>query len=184
VFAALAQPIVAALLGPRYAAAAVPLAIMCVAGYLRALVSTAGSLVLSLGRPALDTMMGAVRATVLVVGIITLAPRGVAGAAVASLLSLVVTVPMWVLSLWRVQARPGHAVRIAIGRLPAAAVAGGTAWAVAHLPWPSLACVVVGMVAAFGAWLVAVILFDRRLSEELVIALRRIRPKRAMSRAA
>src|SRR4051794_24764977 len=101
VFAALALPTVAALLGPAYAAAAVPLAIMCIAGYLRALISTAGSLVLSLGRPALETMMGAIRATVLVVGIIALAPHGVVGAAVASLLSLVVTVPMWVLSLWR-----------------------------------------------------------------------------------
>jgi lipopolysaccharide exporter len=174
VFAALAQPIVAALLGPEYAPAAVPLAIMCVAGYLRALISTAGSLVLSLGRPALDTAMGAIRATVLVVGIITLAPHGIAGAAIASLLSLVVTVPIWLYSLHRVDAGPLHALAVTIGRLPVAFAAGGAAWTVAHLPWPPLLRVVAGIIAGIAAWLVAAMVLDRRLADELGSIVRRL----------
>ncbi len=184
VFAATAQPLVAALLGSEFAPAATPLAIMCVAGYLRAVVSTAGSLVLSLGRPALDTMMGAVRATVLVVGIVTLAPHGVVGAAIASLLSLVVTVPMWAVSLWRVQAGATRAIGIAVGRLPAAAVAGGTAWAIAHLPWPPLVRVIVGIGCGLVAWIVTVVLVDRRLSTELASILRRLNVTRFSGRVA
>jgi PST family polysaccharide transporter len=181
VSAALAQPVVAALLGPAYANAAVPLAIMCVAGYLRALVSTAGSLVLGLGRPALDTAMGAMRAVVLVVAIIILAPHGVVGAAVASLLSLLVTVPVWMYSLWRVDARPLHAVAVAIGRLPVAAAAGGAAWAVAHLPLSPLVKVLVGSVAGLLAWVVATVTLDRPLADEVTAILRRLNVTRFVS---
>ena len=183
VFAALAQPIVAALLGPEFAPAAVPLAIMCIAGYLRALISTAGSLVLSLGRPALDTAMGAIRAIVLVAGIILLAPHGIVGAAIASLLSLLVTVPVWVYSLHRVQARPLQALAITAGRWPVALAAGGAAWAVAHLPWPPLLLVVAGIAAGTAAWLVAVVLLDRRLGDELAAILRRLNVTRFLVRA-
>ncbi len=182
VFAALSQPIVEALLGPAFAPAAVPLAIMCIAGYLRALISTAGSLVLSLGRPALDTAMGVLRASVLVGGMIVLAPHGIIGAAVASLLSLVVTVPVWFFGLYRVRARPWHAVATAAGRLPATLVAGAVAWAVAQLPWPALARVVVGSTAGFLAWVVAVFVLDRRLAAELTAILRRINIARILPR--
>ena len=183
VFAALAQPIVAALLGPEFAPAAAPLAIMCVAGYLRALISTAGSLVLSLGRPALDTAMGAIRATVLVVGIVMLAPHGIVGAAIASLLSLLVTVPVWIFSLHRVHAGPLHALAITVGRLPVAVAAGGAAWGVAHLPWPPLLQVVAGIAAGVIAWGVAVALLDRRLGHELLSILRRLDVTRFLARA-
>ena len=155
---------------------------MCVAGYLRALISTAGSLVLSLGRPALDTAMGAIRATVLAVGIVMLAPHGIVGAAIASLLSLLVTVPVWLFSLYRVHARPLHAVAITAGRLPAAIAAGGAAWAVAHLPWPPLLQVVVGLAAGGVAWLAAVALFDRRLGDELLAIIRRLNVTRFLVR--
>ena len=130
VFAALAAPIVSALLGPAFAPAAAPLAIMCLAGYVRAVVSTAGSLVLGLGRPELDAFMGVARAVVLVVGVITLSRYGVVGAAVASLLSLLVTIPVWLWSLAKVGASPGRAVQVTLWRVPAAAMAGAAAWCV------------------------------------------------------
>ena len=102
-------------------------------------ISTAGSLVLGLGRPALDTAMGAMRAVVLVVGIITARParrrrRRRRLAAVAGRDGPGVDL----------QPAPGRrppaarASPIAVGRLPVAAAAGGAAWAVAHLPWPPL----------------------------------------------
>ena len=177
VFAALAEPTVAALLGPAYAAAAAPLVILCLAGYLRAVVSTSGSLVLSLGRPQLDALMGTARALVLVVGIIALAPHGVVGAAVASLMSLLVTVPVWLFSLWRVDAHPWHAVQIAIGRLPVAICAGGAAYVVAQLPWGPLPRVVAGTIAGAVGRAVAITLFDRPLGRELAVILRRARRK-------
>jgi O-antigen/teichoic acid export membrane protein len=183
VFAALAQPLVAALLGPAYASAAAPLAIMCVAGYLRALVSTAGSLVLGLGRPALDTAMGAMRAAVLVLGIILLAPHGVVGAAIASLLSLVVTVPIWIFSLQRVGARPMHAMGVVVGRLPVALAGGGAAWAVAHLPWPPLLQVLAGCAAGVVGWILATVTLDRPLADELAAILRRLHVTRLVSRS-
>ena len=167
VFAVLAQPLVAALLGSQYAEAAAPLAIMCVAGYLRAVVSTSGSLVMSLSRPALDTLMGSVRAVTLVVGIIVLAPHGVVGAAVASLLSLVVTIPMWLVSLYRVRANPLQALGVLIGRLPVALAAGAAAWAAAQLPVSSLGKVAFGLLAGFAGWVVAMGLFDQVLGREV-----------------
>jgi hypothetical protein len=111
---------------------------------------------------------------VLVVAIIILAPHGVVGAAVASLLSLLVTVPVWMYSLWRVDARPLHAVAVAVGRLPVAAAAGGAAWAVAHLPLSPLVQVLVGSVAGLLAWVVATATLDRPLADEVTVILRRL----------
>jgi lipopolysaccharide exporter len=175
VFAALAQPIVATLLGPAFSAAATPLAIMCLAGYLRAVVSTAGSLVLSLGRPELDTLMNVVRGVVLVVGIITLTRYGINGAAVASLLSLVVTIPLWLATLAMVGASPVVAVRVALRRLPAAITAGGAAWAVSLVEWGPVVRLLVGSTAGLIGGIVGIAVFDRPLGLELASVARRVR---------
>ena len=90
------------------------------------------------------------------------APHGVVGAAVASLLSLVVTVPMWVL-----QPVPGAGPargtpsRIAVGRLPAALAAGDGRGPSPTCRGRRWRCVVVGSTAGFLAWVVAVIVLDR-----------------------
>ena len=175
VVAALAQPIVATLLGSAYAAAATPLAIMCVAGYLRAVVSTAGSLVLGLGRPSLDTLMSSARAVVLVVAIITLAPHGVVGAAIASLLSLVVTVPLWLMALALVDAHPAAAVSVALRRLPVAFIAGAGAWSVSLAPWGPLVTLLVGGLLGLVGAAIGTALFDRPLGRELSAMARRMR---------
>jgi teichuronic acid exporter len=174
VVAALAQPIVATLLGSAYAAAATPLAIMCVAGYLRAVVSTAGSLVLGLGRPQLDTLMSSARAVVLVVAIVALAPHGIVGAAIASLLSLVVTIPLWLVALAIVGAHPATAVGVALRRLPVAFTAGLGAWSVSLAPWGSLVSLLVGSVVGLVGGVVGIALFDRPLGRELSSMARRM----------
>ena len=61
-------------------------------------------------------------------------------------------------------------------------MAGGAAWAVAHLPWPSLLQVVVGIAAGVAAWLVAVAVLDRRLADELLAVLRRLNVTRFLVR--
>ena len=175
ILAALAEPTVSALLGPAFADAAVPLAIMCLAGYLRAVVSTAGSLVLGLGRPGLDTLMGVARAVVLVVGIIVFARYGVAGAAVASLLSLVVTVPVWLWSLAAVGASPGAAVHVTLLRLPAALTAGIAAWGVSLTGWGPVARLIIGLVAGLAGFLIGMYLFDSPLRRELASIVRQVR---------
>jgi O-antigen/teichoic acid export membrane protein len=175
VFAALAQPIVSALLGSAFAAAAAPLAIMCLAGYLRAIVSTAGSLVLGLGRPELDALMGLARAVVLVTGVIVLSRFGVIGAAVASLLSLVVTIPVWLLSLAKVGASPVETVHITVARLPATVTAGIAAWSVGLTSWGPVASLLAGLVAGAVGFLVGIALFDRPLQRELTITAAHVR---------
>jgi O-antigen/teichoic acid export membrane protein len=175
VVAALAQPIVATLLGPAYAAAATPLAIMCVAGYLRAIVSTSGSLVLGLGRPQLDTLMSSARAVVLVVAIVALARYGIVGAAVASLLSLVVTIPLWLFVLAKIGARPVAALGVVVRRLPVAVTAGAAAWSVTLVTWGPFARLLVGGAAGLVGGAIGVALFDRPLGRELSSVARRLR---------
>ena len=92
------------------------------------------------------------------------------------------TVPVWLYSLHRVHARPLHAVAITGGPLPVAFAAGGAAWAVAHLPWPPLLQVVAGIAAGAVAWLVAVVLLDRRLGDELAAIVRRLNVTRFLVR--
>jgi hypothetical protein len=66
---------------------------------------------------------------------------------------------------------------------PALLAAGGAAWAVAHLPWPSLLQVVAGIVAGVVGWLVPVVLRNRRLADALLSSLRRINAARFRARA-
>ena len=119
--------------------------------------------------------MGAIRAVVLVVGIIVLAPHGIVGAAIASLLSLVVTVPMWLYSLCSGATR-GHCTP---SPSPPVACRSPSPPAGPHGPSPTCpgrhGCAsLAGSAAGAVAWVLAVVLLDRRLADELVPLLRRL----------
>lgn len=171
----LADPLVNALLGEPWAAAAAPLAIISVGGYCRALAASGGALFLAVGRPAMDSIMQVARAGVLFIGLVALLRFGITGAAVASTLSTAAMLPVWISGLAAVGIGRVESLRLVISRIPATLVAVLGAWLVSQsmaLPWSSL---LVGVLAGVSLWGLATFLFDPPLAAELRQLIRRLR---------
>ena len=122
--------------GTPWRAAVVPIQIMTVAGFVRAMLATGGSFFIAADRPHLDTVMQSLRAVSLLVALAFLLRYDAAGAAVASLVSILVVLPIWIAGLrsmgvearsvtWAVAASVPHtAVVAAVAALAAPLLAG------------------------------------------------------------
>jgi O-antigen/teichoic acid export membrane protein len=176
---ATAPDLVPALVGSQWEPAIVPLQLMATAGYVRAVLATGGPLFQGAGLPHLDTALQVVRAVVLLTGVALLVQdHGIRGASVASLASVVLVLPIWAIGLGRVGIRSGAAFRVVLGRLPAALVAGGIAWAVAGTIGPHLAATVAGFASGGAAWLIVVAVADRTMATSLRSLMQRVRGAR------
>lgn len=176
--AALAAPLIEALLGPRWLPAVAPLIVLSAAGVLRSLAATGGALFLGVGRPGLDARMQWVRAGVLVPALALVLPFGVLGAAVASLLSVIGALLAWSAGLGAVGMTRVTVVREASKRLPAPAVALAVTMLVsrpiAASPWFAL---LVGSVTFLVVWSLLVWVADRSLFRELLSVRRMLRSR-------
>jgi PST family polysaccharide transporter len=164
-----APDLVMVVLGSAWADASTPLALLAIAGFVRAVLATGGAYFMAYGSPQLDTLMQAVRAVVLVGGIaIFFGPWGIDGVALASLLSVVSVVPFWLTGLKRLDVPRTMALRAVVGPLSVAVAAGSTAYAgglLVDAPLPSLAAT--GGIA-IATWLIFTALFQPSLYRELV----------------
>ncbi len=173
-----ASPLVHALLGDAYDGAIVPLIVMAGAGFLRAIAATGGALFSSVGRPVFDTAMQALRAGALVGGLVFLVQFGVAGAAVASLCSIVAILPAWALGLSKVGVAPTSAICTVARRIPAAGLAGtATALAASTIGAP-LPALVLALAVGLAVWVSATALVDRPLLRQLLSVMPRILRRR------
>lgn len=151
-----AEPLVIGLLGEAWRPAVVPVAIMSVAGFIRALLSTGGAMFLAAGQPRLDTQMQVVRTITLLLGLLLIVPLGVLGAALASLLSVCACVPVWLRGLHRC----GISLRLVrhtlARRLPALTFIAAVLLPVVLLPLRPVmglaALAVMGLLGAMGAF--------------------------------
>lgn len=123
-----AVPLLQVMLGDEWLPAAAPLAILAIGGAIRAVVATGGFLFLGGGMPNLDTGMQAVRVATLTLTLILVVPFGIVGAAVASLLSTLATVPVWIYGLRRLDLPWDSLLRDVGRRMLPAVTAGIVAW--------------------------------------------------------
>jgi len=160
----LAQPLVLSLLGPEWRPAVTPLAIMAVAGLLRAVFATAGQLFPAVGRPDLGTWMLAARTALLFLGLVVLLdPYGITGAAWASLISVAGMGPLWLYGLHRIQHSSRTMVATVALRIPGAVVAGLVALAATYAIDSDGWSLLIGLLAGTGAFVVWVALADTTL---------------------
>lgn len=160
----LAQPLILSLLGTEWRSAVTPLAIMAVAGFLRAVFATGGPLFAAVGRPDLGTWMLVCRTALLFLGLALLLGRyGISGAAWASLISVVGMGPFWLHGLHRIRHAPRTMALTVIGRLPGAVATGILAFAGSLVVDSNAWSVVFGLVAGSTAYVVWVAFADRAL---------------------
>ena len=161
-----AHDLVVLLLGDAYGAAVVPVAVMSVAGFLRAILSASGHLALASGRPKLEAKVQIWRAVGLLALIWLVIPFGIVGAAVASLGSLVAAIPPAWSAVRAVGHNPRAAARAVLARLPAL---GCGAIAVASATWllDGAVSLVVSWVVGFLVWAAAVAAFDAPVRQDL-----------------
>jgi len=97
VFIIVAAPeIVLGLLGPKWAPAILPLQLLAVAGFIRAVAATGGPLFVGTGRPHMDFWMNLGRVSVIAITIYPLTMAwGVAGTSLSVVLGLAATLPVW-----------------------------------------------------------------------------------------
>lgn len=92
-----APQIVLGLLGPQWEAAIVPLRILAIAGLIRAIAATGGPLFVGAGHPHMDFWMNLGRASIIALLVYPFTKwLGVPGAALAVVLGLAATLPIWV----------------------------------------------------------------------------------------
>jgi O-antigen/teichoic acid export membrane protein len=167
--AATAPQLIDVLLGSAWHGAVAPLTILAVAGAFQAVLATGGSLFLGTGRPQLETAMQALRALVLFAGLaVLLGPLGITGAAIASLLSVVATMPVWTAGVRRVGIAPRVALLDLGARLPAARVCALVALGVAGAVPTAAVGLIAAIFAGGTAWAAIVAFADRPLRRELV----------------
>lgn len=148
-----AQPLVLGLLGEIWRPAVVPVAIMSLAGFVRALLSTGGAMFLAAGQPRLDTQMQVIRTITLFASLVLIIPLGVVGAALASLVSVCACVPVWLRGLDRCGVELALVRRTLTKRTPALALI-----AVALLPamllplTPAMGLAVIGVLGVASTW--------------------------------
>ena len=91
-----ATEIISAILGKKWADAVIPLQILVIAGFIRALAATAGPVFTGTGVPKLDFFMNVIRVLVMAIAIYPLTYYGgINGTALAVVLSLIATLPIW-----------------------------------------------------------------------------------------
>lgn len=167
-----AHDLILVLVGGAWTGAATALAIIAVAGFLRAVGVPAELLLMALGRPELTTAIHVARTVVLFAALaLLLGPFGVTGAALATVLAASCTVPVWIYGLARVGIGVRATLAAIVGRLPAAAVCALTALALRPVADPPLLALLAQAGGGAGAWLLVVRTADRRLYRELTLLL-------------
>lgn len=164
-----AGPTVEVVFGHRYREAVVPLAIMSGAGFLRAMLGTGGQLFLAAGRAEADTRMQVWRVLALACTIWLVVPWGIRGAALASLFSIIATVPSWGYGLRQLGLHVPTITRVVLSRSSFGVAAAGVAAAIVGMfrlgTLPTLLLSASGSVTL---WIAAVRILDRDLWEEML----------------
>jgi PST family polysaccharide transporter/lipopolysaccharide exporter len=172
----LADPLVKVLLGEAWLPVIVPLGIMSIGGYCRALAASGGAIFLAMGKPAWDAWMQVVRACVLFIGLAALLRYGVVGAATASTVSTIAILPVWLGGLHSVGVSPTKVSFLVARRAPAIAASGLTTWFISRSVEEPILSLIVGATAGLVVWLCGIFLTDPPLTTELKLAIRRLRP--------
>lgn len=174
-----AADLVAILLGETWLQASGVLAILAVAGYVRAIVASGGTYFMAGGHPQLDTSMQAARLVVLTVGLaLMLGIWGIEGAALASLLSVLATVPFWLRGMRRLGYTSIQLLSAVVRPIPAVVVGGLAAVAVNTIVTGSLWSLVAASTAAVVSWIMLTAVLNPDLRGELVLVVRYLRPVR------
>lgn len=169
-----AQPLVLGLLGDVWRPAVVPVAIMSLAGFVRALLSTGGAMFLAAGQPHLDTQMQVIRTVILFACLGLIIPFGVVGAALASLVSVCACVPVWLRGLDRCGVRLALIRRTLAQRIPALALVAVALLPALLLPLrPATGLVAIGVLGAVSTW-VAYWRLDVEVGREFIAVARQV----------
>lgn len=168
-----ADALVFVLLGPVWADAATPLAVIAVAGFVRAVLATGGALFLAAGRPALDTAMQVVRTVTLLLALPLVIPFGALGAAIAALVSVIATVPVWVRGAVRVGVSPRALAGTVLARIPAIFCTLVVSSSLTLLSSPGAMWLAITLCASGLTWLIVVRIMDPGVWAELRPLLRR-----------
>ncbi len=164
----LAWDLVPALLGPQWREASLPLAIMAGAGFLRAVAASGGPLFLAVDKAYWDTAMQAVRSVVLLVGVVILiGPYGISGAALASLISVLLALPVWAAGIRSSGVSLTDSLGVVLRRLPSAVTAGVAALGSTLVVTSPLAGFVVGALTGGLVWSGCIWFLDQGLREQL-----------------
>lgn len=178
--AATAQDLVVVVLGRPWAEAGGVLAILATAGFVRAILASGGTYFMAGGQPQLDTSMQALRLAVLAGGLLVmLGTWGIEGAAVASLLSVVATVPFWLRGLRRLGYSPPELMRTVARPLPAVGAAGLGGLATSAILSDPLASLLTTSIVVLSSWLTLTAVLHPDLRRELVLVLHHLRPSTA-----
>lgn len=174
-----AHDLVIVLLGRSWVDAGPVLAVLSAAGFVRAVVASGGTFFMAGGRPELDTAMQTLRLAVLVAGLaLLLGTWGIVGAAFASLLSVLATVPFWLRGLGRFGYHLTELLRATVSPLPAVVLAGLVSAGTDALIRPPLPSLLVTGVMAVLSWLILSALLNPQLRQELVLVTKHLRSSR------
>lgn len=171
-----APDLVVVVLGQAWAEAGGVLAILAGAGFIRAIVGSGGIYFLARGRPQLDTLMQALRFAVLAAGLLLMLGRwGIEGAAIASLLSVLATVPFWLRGLRQFGYSCLQLLGVVARPLPALVVSGLVGHAASDLVAQPLPSLLVSSAVVILLWSLLTAVLQPDLRQELVLVLKHLR---------